>query len=440
MALKPLSQPASSTRLQPKSPAQSAPPPDKAWRLRWLLASPHRLTFFAAGVLFALSALWWTALLCMRSLQIAIPWQLMPATAHALVMTLGFMPLFMAGFLFTAGPRWLNMPEVPAKRMLPQAISTLMGWPICVIGCHISLLLAAMGMALVAAAWLALIVQFMRLWYRSQAHDKAHATGVLWAGGVGAVAMGVITFGLLAGQETIIRAATQVALWMFIATVFAVVSHRMIPFFSATAIASLDAWHPLWLLVCLVSALIMEGVFAAVDLYLYPGAELWRWMQVAIEAPAALLLLWLALRWGLLQSLKIRLLAMLFGGFVWLGIALAMQAISHTLMALSHDQQSLGLAPLHAMTMGYLGATLFAMATRVSCGHSGRSLVADNFAWTFYWILQIAVVLRIASALLPQTGNWLLLAAAATWGLSACAWAVRYGRWFGRPRLDGRAG
>ena len=151
-------------------------------------------------------------------------------------------------------------------------------------------------------------------------------------------------------------------------------------------------------------------------------------------------MLWLAVRWGLVQSLKIRLLAMLHGGFLWLGIALALQAVSHAMMAWSQNQMSLGLAPLHAMTMGYLGATLFAMASRVSSGHSGRPVAADNPTWGLYWILQLAVFLRVLSTLWTDAYAILLLTAIAAWTVAGCGWALRYGSWFGRPRLDGREG
>jgi uncharacterized protein involved in response to NO len=84
------------------------------------------------------------------------------------------------------------------------------------------------------------------------------------------------------------------------------------------------------------------------------------------------------------QSLKFRLLAMLHGGFAWLGIAFALAAVSHALMALTDGELSLGLAPTHALAMGYLGATQFAIVTRVSSGHSGRALAADDTAWALY--------------------------------------------------------
>jgi uncharacterized protein involved in response to NO len=162
--------------------------------------------------------------------------------------------------------------------------------------------------------------------------------------------------------------------------------------------------------------------------------------QAAVEAGAGVLLLWLACRWGLVQSLKIRLLAMLHAGFAWLGVALLLAAVSHAQMAASGDTLSLGLAPLHALTMGYLGATLLAMATRVAAGHSGRPLAADDVAWALYWTLQTAAVLRVAAALWPAATTPLTLAAALAWALAAVGWAWRYGGWLGRPRIDGRPG
>jgi uncharacterized protein involved in response to NO len=159
-----------------------------------------------------------------------------------------------------------------------------------------------------------------------------------------------------------------------------------------------------------------------------------------VELPFAVLMIWLALRWGRMQNLKIRLLAMLHGGFSWLGIAFALNALSHMLMALTNGELSLGLAPLHAMTMGYLGATMLATTTRVSSGHGGRPVAADNIAWSLYWILQSAVLLRVIAALWPAASTPFTLLAVTTWSMATVGWAIRYGRWFGRPRLDGRPG
>ena len=446
MALKPLHTPPESTGLKPIriTPKKPPPPTDMTWRRGLLLAAPHRLAFFSGAVMMAIIALWWTAMLLSRTTDLQITWNLAPGTAHAMLMSLGFMPLFFVGFLFTAGPKWMDVAELPTRTLLPYVVITLLGWAVCLIGLHTSAALGAAGLSLVAAAWTGLTWKFGALWRASRATDKAHVNVVLAACWFGVLALWGMTAGFALQDNSVVRSLTQAALWMFVAPVFAAVSHRMIPFFSTSALPVLDAWRPLWLLHCMVAILVFEGVMAGVDVWLWPAPTALRWLQVALEVPAAALMIWLAVRWGLVQSLKIRLLAMLHGGFLWLGIALALQAVSHTLMAASQDQQSLGLAPTHAMTMGYLGATLLAMGTRVASGHSGRPLAADNMAWTLYWVLQTAVVLRVLAALWPPhwpaLGHLPLVVTAAVWSVAVFGWALRYGSWFGRPRLDGRAG
>ncbi len=407
---------------------------------RWLLAAPHRLGFFAASCMLAISALWWSAILLAQSLAHSPPWAVPPPAAHALLMGLGFTPLFIAGFLFTAGPKWLGRPAVDARVLLRPVLLMLAGWCLVLPGLHLSSLLASAGLALVAGGWSRLCWRFVAIVRASRAPDRTHARVLAAACVVGATTMWVAAVALAAADVVWLRAATQVALWCFVATVFVVVSHRMIPFFSASALPALDAWRPMWLLWVMVAALGFEAL-AAVSALGWGALPAWlRGVQAAVELPVALLLLWLALRWGVVQSLRIRMLAMLHAGFLWLGLAYALSAVSHALMAWTDGAQSLGLAPLHALTMGYLGATLLAMATRVSCGHSGRSLAADNAAWAMYWVLQAAVVMRVIAALWDAGSTAFTLLAVLAWTAATVAWALRYGTWFLRPRIDGRPG
>ena len=101
---------------------------ESPWHPRWIIAAPHRLGFFAAAVMMAVTALWWSLALWLPTLGLTLNWTTSPAAAHALVMSQGFMPLFMVGFLFTAGPRWLGMPEVDAKSLLVPVAAMLAGW------------------------------------------------------------------------------------------------------------------------------------------------------------------------------------------------------------------------------------------------------------------------------------------------------------------------
>ncbi len=411
-----------------------------AWRLHLLLAAPHRLGFFGGALILSVSGLWWAGQLFARASGLPVTWAIAPSTAHALVMALGFMPLFVIGFVFTAGPKWLQVPEISTPTLLPHVLLTLLGWMLCMLGFHLHILVCATGMLLVSTGWCGIAWKFFRLWLQSPAKDKTHATLVLVSCAWGAAAMVAITVALFFDHENTVRIATQGSIWLFVASIFAIVSHRMIPFFSASAVPGLDAWRPMWLLGVMVAALWLEGVAICLNLAGVRFGILYRLAQVAIESGFAMLMLWLTVRWGLVQGLKIRLLAMLHGGFLWLGIAMALQAFSHTLMALSNDEVSLGLAPVHALTTGYLGATLFAMATRVSSGHSGRPLVADNKAWWLYWTLQLAIFSRVASALMPANNLTLLLFSSTAWVLATTGWALHFGSWFGRPRIDGRPG
>jgi uncharacterized protein involved in response to NO len=410
------------------------------WRFAWLLAAPHRLGFFAAALMMSTSALWWGAVLFSQALGQAPPFAVAPTLAHALLMALGFTPLFITGFLFTAGPKWLGLGEVGARSLLPAVAAMLLGWLLALLGFHWHTLLASAGVGLVTAGWMRLCLKFIALLRQSRMDDRVHATVVAIACSIGAVAMLLAAVALAMESVTLLRSATLIALWGFVAPVFVAVSHRMIPFFSASAVPMLDAWRPMWLLWVMLATLLVEGLPAVAELWWWPLPAGLRWLQVALEAPAALLLLWLTLRWGLVQSLRIRLLAMLHGGFMWLGVAIALSAGSHALGLLTNGELSLGLAPLHAMTMGYLGATLFAMATRVSSGHGGRPLAADNPAWALYWVLQSAVLLRVGAAIWPALATPLTLLAISAWSVATVGWAIRYGAWFGRPRVDGRPG
>ncbi|WP_457331973.1 NnrS family protein [Rhizobacter sp. P5_C2] len=100
---------------------------------KWLLIAPHRLCFFVAGIAMACIALWWLLVLVDLHAGARLPWTLTPALAHGLVMSDGFMPLFIAGFLFTAGIRWMGVAAVDARRLQ---------WPVGLIAAGIAITLA----------------------------------------------------------------------------------------------------------------------------------------------------------------------------------------------------------------------------------------------------------------------------------------------------------
>jgi uncharacterized protein involved in response to NO len=422
-------------------------------RLARLLDAPFRIGFFAAGVMLAASALWWLGWLLWAGHVAVLAWRgaaSLPAlpAAHALVLSLAFTPLFFAGFLFTAGPRWLGLPPVPARPLLVPVVLTLLGWCVALPGLASHALLACSGVGLVALGWSLACLRFAALVRASRADDRLHARLVLVAGAAGAVAMWAAAAALLVHGEALLRAIAQAALWCFSATVFIVASHRMLPFIDAP---TKSAPHALWLLWKLLAAAWSEGLGGIATLALDglrapPAAFVALTLaQGALQAAAGAVLLALALRWPFAHGLKTRMVTMLFGGFTWLGIAFAFSGAARLAGALG--AAPLGLAPrmlelaaIHALAIGHLGATLFAMTTRVAAAHSGRHVAADNVAWAMYWLVQAAAFARVSAALWPSATPAPMLAAAATWALACLLWAVRCGDWFLRPRIDGRPG
>ena len=191
-----------------------------------------------------------------------------------------------------------------------------------------------------------------------------------------------------------------------------------------TPFLHLASWRPFWVLWMLLGAVALELAAIWVPLVMSwmgepagRGGRAWMLGLGLMQLAAGSVILWLAFVWGLVQSLSIRLLAMLHLGFLWLGVSFVLAGASQ-LLGLRLGTPVLGLGALHALTMGCLGSLMLAMVTRVSCGHSGRTLVADNLVWALFWLLQLAVLLRIGGAL-NQAPAWLVMAAALVAALAA---------------------
>lgn len=373
-------------------------------------------------------SLWWAWALAART------WPSLPvpgaavadATLHALLMICGFAPFFMFGFLFTAGPRWLGVAPPPPSAWLPggaiAAIAALMIVPLEVLApAGSSAIRVAAGVYALAWLWLAFV--FLRLIRASDADDKVHATLVLIAQIVGASAAAAVAL-VGPGAHAWVRGA---GFWGFLLPVFVVVCHRMIPFFTASVVPFVSAFRPWWLLAALAGTPVAHGAIAAL------GFDGWTWL---VDLPAAVLMLWLALRWGIVQSLRVRLLAMLHLGFLWYGIGFLLAA-AHSLAVLSGGSGA-PLAATHALGIGFAASLLMAMVTRVTCGHSGRTLAADAVTWRLFQLLQASAVVRIAADVLP--GHAWLVAAAGLWVAAFVPWCLKYAPVYWRPRADGRPG
>lgn len=416
---------------------------DRRWRVHYLLLAPHRLGFFLAMVVLVASGVWWALVHLDRvSAVMALTYAVSPSLVHGAVMTFGFMPLFFSGFLFTAGPKWLGVPPLNARQLQTPLLLQAAAWLLWLTAAHLHVLMAV---AALLVAWIGLARVtwlFWRLIGLSQAADRLHARAIGLACLVGCLSLAGLLLGLLLEAPAVARACVLTGLWGFVLVVFVTVAHRMIPFFTSSAMPLMQTWYSFWVLWLMLATAALEAAAVWVE---FDGplqgsaAGVWLLARGIFELAAGAVLLWLAWVWGPMQSLKNRLLAMLHIGFLWLGLALALGGVSQLLGRLQ-GTPVLGLGALHALTMGCLASLMLAMVTRVSCGHSGRALVADRLVWSLFWLLQLATVLRIAAAAQSGLVAWLLLATALLWAGVMTVWGVRLGSWYGRLRADGRPG
>jgi uncharacterized protein involved in response to NO len=395
-------------------------------------------------LMLVLVSAWWALLLVAPSLGAALRTSIPPMMVHGFTFAAGFMPLFMIGFLFTAGPRWLDVAAPSARALSWPVLLHVAGVALLVAGSLTHSGLTAFGAMLLAIAWTAAGVGFAGLLRASRSRDKLHARCVMTFWTIGICCALLFSAALAVRQLQMVAAALWLMVFAFITPIYATVAHRVLPFFTSSAIVGIAPWRPNWALALLLYSLLMFGALQlGARLDLLPPRQLAVLTLIAL-GPAVGVLAALAIRWGLLQSLRgpsLRLLAMLHLSFVWSVVALLL-AVADAALLLWGGMPALrlGLAPLHALAMGFLGGLLFAMATRVICGHGGIALVADGFVWGLFWLLQAAALLRLAASVWPSVAAIASSAAALTWCGVWLAWTARYAPILARPRRDGRPG
>lgn len=431
-----------------KPTAEATAQMDAHWRWRYVMFAPHRLGFLLAMAVLVSAGFWWALVQLDRSTAwLSLPMAVPTTVVHSVVMVFGFIPLFFSGFLFTAGPKWLGVDALPVAALRTGLLAQASGWLLWLVGGQLHGGVALFGLGLAAAGLLRMTAQFVGLVRLSRAEDQVHARVIASACVLGSISLVGVGVSLWLDAYALARAFIFTGLWGFIVVVYVSVAHRMIPFFTASAVPGVQAWRPFWVLWLLLAAALWQVLAVWVEWAGVSGPS-WALVHGAVQWVVGGVLVWLSFVWGLVPSLKNKLLAMLHLGFVWLGLAFLLGGLSPWLAwglgtGMGVGSGALGLGALHALTMGCLASLMLAMVTRVSCGHSGRPLVADPVSWSLFLLLQAATVLRIAAAVPGMPGAalpWLLLAAAALWAGTLGVWGVRLGGWYGRLRADGRPG
>ena len=410
--------------------ASPLPPMSSLWSR--YTAAPHRAMFLPGAIYGIVAMAWWAFELEVRAVGAAglVPPGAAPAALHMWSLLYGFFPFFVFGFLFTAVPNWLGAPAIGRRAYLFPALALAGGVGLVYAGLLWSYLLP-IGLMLHLAGWFVACAALIGTLRRAPPQDTRHAAVATLAvalGGLGALAFLV---GWIGGAARALDVAHSLALWGFLTPLFLVVCHRMVPWFTARVVANyvmIRPWLPLWL--ALVAAL-GHGVLQSLD-----RAE-WAW---PLDLALALIVFWFAARWGVARGIgQVRLLAMLHIAVLWAGVAFALYAADGLAAFLASGWRA-GLAPLHALAIGFFSTMLVAMASRVSLGHSGRKLEADGLTWSLFWLVQISALTRMLPDLVPGVSATFTRLAGYAWLLAFAAWAWRYAPMYWRARVDGKPG
>ena len=390
-----------------------------------IAAAPHRLLFFigAANVLAAMA--WWTGWLGGR-----LPTPTVPAGwMHAFIMQYQVLPTFIFGFLLTVFPRWMAQTDASRWHYLPVGLGLVLGQVLTLAGLLAgSALLLHIGVVNTLAGWIAAMA-VLAGWLLRDRSGNWHAVSCFAGLLMGLAGLLCFVAYLHMPQEPRLAfAMLKIGTFGLLVPIYSTVAHRMFPFFAANVVAGYRVWRPMWLLAA--SWPLWLGHLALELAHLYQ----WLWLVDLPLLAITGLALW---RWWP-RGKAPPLLRVLFIGYAWLPVALALYA-TQSLWFLGTGEFTLGRGPVHAVSIGFFGSLLVAMVTRVTQGHSGRPLVLGKVPALAFIGMQAVAVMRVGSELAANPAPW-FLAASIGWVLVFLPWVLRSLWIYATPRADGRPG
>jgi uncharacterized protein involved in response to NO len=378
---------------------------------------------------------WWLVELVTRYGVAGQPvaWTLLPYAAHAYLMIFGLFIFFIFGFVMTTFPRWMGGREIKPRLYVTAFVLLLSGSVLFYAGLFAQTSLLQFALASTLAGWAVGIYALLRVVLDTLPSDKMNPIVILLSLLMGWV--GVATFMLWLASDNMrwLQISTQLGLWFFLVPLFVSVGHRMIPFFTMSALPQLKVSRPNWPWWMLLVASVMHGLLQLND------ATEWLWL---CDGPAMVAAFYLSYSWGFLHSFKNHMLSILHVGFAWLGVAMLLYTVQSAVQYVSHDTlYILGLAPLHALTIGFFGSLVLGMGTRVTLGHSGLPFKVDIALKAMFVGIQIDAILRVLADVMPHPYySGLYLVSAVVWLACFTPWVWRYLPAYWRVRADGKPG
>ena len=367
--------------------------------------------YLGAAIFAAISAPLW-------ALQIAgyLPFAYLTMPAwHGHEMLVGFALAVVAGFLLTAVRNWTGLPTPEGGVLagifalwVAGRLAMLGPWPVAA-----GVLNAAFPLAVAAGIAVPLIRSGNRRNYFFLAllvgmSAAIAAVHLAMRGAIGAPAR----VGLVAGLDVV----------LFIVSV---IGGRVIPMFTNNGVPGAGAErHPMVERAALGSVL----AILAADVFQVDGMPM-----VALFGLAAVAHAWRLALWHPLRTLDNPLVWILHAAYGWIVVFFVLR------LAAVYGVVPESLA-LHALTLGVIGGMTIGMMTRTARGHTGRPLLAGSAEVVMYVLVLAAAVVRVFGGMLAAHYMESVICSAALWSAAYALYAISYGPYLARPRVDGKAG
>ncbi|KPZ54983.1 NnrS family protein [Pseudoalteromonas sp. P1-25] len=389
------------------------------WPL-WMLA--FRPYFLAGGLLAFLSIGYWLLILTGHA-----NWHLtIPATLwHAHEMLFGFAGVVAVGFLLTAAQTWTGVESISGKALM---LLTLI-WVSARLAFFIEMPNFAnanlwLVILLQLAWWVGAITALANMLFTARSKNNYQFLAIL---SVLCVLNTLYLLLVLNNNMQLALAVVDTAV-LVISLLVGIVAGRVLPFFTAKGLLLSEQTRT----PKIDKALLYLSILA-ITLFFISKLFLSSISPAFIVAIVAALHLIRAKLWWHANVLKVPLLWSLHFSYLALGVGLLLIALSFYTSVIPFKDA------LHLITIGTIGMMILAMMTRVSLGHTGRTLNTPKYISVAFLLVLVAAITR---SILP-----LIIGPHFAWQISALLWLVAFLLFLiyctpilTRRRVDGRRG
>lgn len=322
---------------------------------------------------------------------------------HGHEMLFGFTGAAIAGFLLTAVPNWTGLPT-PRGAALGGLVALWLAGRLATLTDQVPMpVAAAVDLAFLPAVGAGIAFPLIR---------ARRWTNLIFLPILGVLTVANALVWLPASRATGIELAVLAILLLIV-----LIGGRVIPFFTRAALPESPARTWPWVERLALASLPAIALAQAFSLPILPGLYLLAALVHTLRLAG----------WYDPRIWRVPLLWVLFAGYAWLPLGLALRSFASPLPA------------LHALTAGCMGVLILGIMARVSLGHSGRPLVPSPWIALSFGLVTAAAALRSLGPLAAPSPLW-VPASAVVWCLAFALYAVVYFPILTRPRADGKPG